>query len=75
MIPIDPRKYRSEEQRVRLEQAARMLLVEATFQDLLGKKSFTRLRAFRFLPDSRRHLLNVSLEPLEMRAFPVHFSA
>ena len=42
VIPIDPRKYRSEERRVSLEQAARMLLVEATFQEHFGKKIFPR---------------------------------
>lgn len=42
VIPVDPRKYRSEPRRVSLEQAARMLLVEATFQEHLGKKIFPR---------------------------------
>jgi hypothetical protein len=42
VIPVDPRKYRSEERRVSLEQAARMLLVEATFHEHFGKKIFPR---------------------------------
>ena len=42
VIPIDPRKYRSEQRRVSLEQAARMLLVEATFHSHFGKKIFPR---------------------------------
>jgi hypothetical protein len=42
VIPIDPRKHRSDERRVTLEQAARMLLVEATFQEHFGKKIFPR---------------------------------
>ena len=41
-IPVDPRKYRSEPRRRRLEQAARMLLVEATFAEHFGKKIFPR---------------------------------
>lgn len=42
VIFIDPRKYRREERRVSLEQAARMLLVEATFHEHFGKKIFPR---------------------------------
>lgn len=42
VIPIDPRKYRSEQRRVSLEQAARMLLVEATFYEHFGKRIFPR---------------------------------
>lgn len=42
VISIDPRKYRSEERRVGLEQAARMLLVEATFHEHFGKTIFPR---------------------------------
>ena len=42
VIPIDPRKYRSEQRRVTLEQAARMLLVEAAFHEHFGKKIFPR---------------------------------
>ena len=42
VIPVDPRKYRSEPRRIGLEQAARMLLVEATFQEHFGKKIFPR---------------------------------
>ncbi len=42
VILIDPRKYRSEQRRVSLEQAARMLLVEATFHSHFGKKIFPR---------------------------------
>jgi len=42
VIPIDPRKYRSEARRVTLEQGARMLLVEAAFHEHFGKKLFPR---------------------------------
>lgn len=42
VIPIDPRKYRSEPRRVVLEGAARMLLVEAAFFEHFGKKIFPR---------------------------------
>ena len=42
VIAIDPRKHRSEPRRVILEQAARMLLVEAAFQEHFGKKLFPR---------------------------------
>jgi hypothetical protein len=42
VVPVDPRKYRSPERRVRLEQAARMLLVEAMFQEGFAKKIFPR---------------------------------
>ncbi len=42
VIPIDPKKHHSEQRRVSLEQAARMLLVEATFQEHFGKKIFPR---------------------------------
>jgi hypothetical protein len=42
VIAIDPRKHRSEQRRVSLEQAARMLLVEATFHEHFGKRIFPR---------------------------------
>jgi len=42
VIAIDPRKHRSEPRRVTLEQAARMLLVEAAFREHFGKKIFPR---------------------------------
>jgi hypothetical protein len=42
VILIDPRKYRSQQRRMSLEQAARMLLVEATFHEYFGKKIFPR---------------------------------
>jgi len=42
VILIDPRKHRSEERRVSLEQAARMLLVEAAFHEHFGKRIFPR---------------------------------
>jgi tRNA A37 N6-isopentenylltransferase MiaA len=42
VILIDPRKHRSDERRVSLEQAARMLLIEAAFKDYFGKKIFPR---------------------------------
>jgi len=42
VIPIDPRKYRSDPRRIILEQAARMLLVEATFREHFDKKIFPR---------------------------------
>lgn len=42
VIAIDPRKHRSEQRRVTLEQAARMLLVEATFHEHFGKRIFPR---------------------------------
>lgn len=42
VIPVDPRKYRSEPRRMSLEQAARMLLVEAAFHEHFGKKIFPR---------------------------------
>ena len=42
VISIDPRKYRSDQRRISLEQAARMLLVEAAFQEHFGKKIFPR---------------------------------
>lgn len=42
VIPVDPRKYRSQQRQVTLEQAARMLLVEAAFGAHFGKKIFPR---------------------------------
>jgi len=42
VIPIDPRKYRSEPRRMLLEEASRMLLVEAAFAEHFGKKIFPR---------------------------------
>jgi hypothetical protein len=42
VIAIDPRKHRSEERRMTLERAARMLLVEAAFGEHFGKKIFPR---------------------------------
>lgn len=42
VLPVDPRKYRSEQRRVGLEQAARMLLVESAFHEHFGKKIFPR---------------------------------
>ena len=42
VIAIDPRKHRSEERRMTLEQAARMLLVEAAFHEHFGKNIFPR---------------------------------
>jgi hypothetical protein len=42
VIPIDPRKYRSERRRMLLEEATRMLLVEAAFAEHFGKKIFPR---------------------------------
>jgi hypothetical protein len=42
VISVDPRKYRSQGRRVRLEQAARLLLVEAMFHEHFGKKIFPR---------------------------------
>ena len=42
VIAIDPRKHRSEERRMALERAARMLLVEAVFGEYFGKNLFPR---------------------------------
>jgi hypothetical protein len=42
VIAIDPRKHRSEPRRVTLEQAARLLLIEAAFREDFGKKIFPR---------------------------------
>lgn len=42
VIAIDPRKHRSDQRRVSLEQAARLLLVEASFHEHFGKKIFPR---------------------------------
>ena len=42
MIPIDPRKHRSETRAETLEQAARLLLVEAVFQERMKKRIFPR---------------------------------
>jgi hypothetical protein len=40
LIPIDPKKYRSEARRLALEQAAHLLLVESMFETVLGEKMF-----------------------------------
>ena len=42
VIAIDPRKHRSEQRRMTLERAARMLLVEGAFHEHFGKKIFPR---------------------------------
>jgi hypothetical protein len=42
MIPIDPRKHRSEARAKTLEQAARLLLVEAIFQERMKSRIFPR---------------------------------
>jgi hypothetical protein len=42
VIAIDPRKHRSEQRRMTLERAARMLLVEAAFGEYFGKNIFPR---------------------------------
>ena len=42
MIPIDPEKHRSEARRKTLEQAGRLLLVEAVFEQRMKKRIFPR---------------------------------
>jgi len=42
MVPIDPRKHRSEARAETLEQAARLLLVEAVFQERMKNRIFPR---------------------------------